>query len=422
MTLTAEVKRRAKELGFCAVGVTTADPFTSAEQAAAERTSAGLMDGLTWWSEARVHASADPGRAMPDARSVIALAFPYPSSDSASQKSLLAESSSPLAIPDSPSPLWGGLGRGSVPGPVGRIASYALGRDYHEVLKDRMQPLIDLLRERGYRAKTYVDHGWMLDRAAAARAGIGWLGKNTNLLIPETGSYVLLCEIVTSAELDVDQPLKKTCGSCDACMRVCPTGALVAPGVLDNRRCISYWTIEHRGIIPNEMRPLIGDWIFGCDLCQEVCPVNASANPAAPDGAAVNAFGPLIDARPRLEELLTLDEDGFRARFRESAVWRARRSGLLRNACVALGNVADRASVPALSRALNDVDPLVRGHAAWALGRLGGVGARRALEDALRREGDAWVREECVLAIEACGPRAAPSTVSPPSPPRRVPA
>jgi epoxyqueuosine reductase len=274
-----------------------------------------------------------------------------------------------------------------------------------------MQPLVELLRSQGYRAKTYVDHGWMLDRAAAARAGIGWLGKNTNLLVPGTGSYVLLAEIVTSAELDPDEPLKKNCGSCDACLRICPTGALVAPGVLDNRRCISYWTIEHRGVIPREMRPLIGDWIFGCDLCQEICPVNASARPPVPDDQAVRAFGPLIDARPRLQELLTLDDDSFRARFRHSAVWRTRRAGLLRNACIALGNVADRTSVPALTAALEDGEPLIRGHAAWALGRIGGVAARHSLEMALSRESDAWVREECVLALEECGPLAVPSPV-----------
>jgi epoxyqueuosine reductase len=390
MTLTEEVKRRAKDLGFCAVGITNADPFTSAERAAADRTAGGLMDGLSWWSEARVHASANPRRATPDARSVIALAFPH----------VLIGEGGGLNSPS------GGLDGG---GPTGRIASYALGRDYHEVLRDRMQPLVDLLREQGYLAKTYVDHGWMLDRAAAARAGIGWLGKNTNLLVPGMGSYVLLCEIVTSAELAVDEPLKKTCGSCDACMRVCPTGALVGPGVLDNRRCISFWTIEHRGVIPREMRPLIGDWIFGCDLCQEVCPVNA--RPASPDRDAIQAFGPLIDGRPRLEELLTLDDEGFRARFRASAVWRTRRSGLLRNVCVALGNVADRASVPALARALSDPQPLIRGHAAWALGRLGGAAARRTLEGALRREDDAWVREECELALAECGPLAVPSAV-----------
>jgi epoxyqueuosine reductase len=216
---------------------------------------------------------------------------------------------------------------------------------------------------------------------------------------------------VTSADLDKDRPLKTTCGSCDACIRVCPTGALTAPGVLDNRRCISFWTIEHRGVIPLEIRPLIGDWIFGCDLCQEICPVNVSPWAAAPDSAALTAFGPTIDARPRLEELLALDEDSFRSRFRGSAVWRTRRSGLLRNASIALGNIADRASVTALAAALGDAEPLVRGHAAWALGRLGGPPARKQLAQALRREADAWVREECALALQECGPLVVPSAV-----------
>src|SRR5438309_1535794 len=192
-----------------------------------------------------------------------------------------------------------------------------------------MQPLLAMLREQGHRAKSYVDHGWMLDRAAAARAGLGWLGKNTNLLVPGTGSSVLLAEIVTSAQLDQNEPVKKSCGSCDACLRVCPTGALVAPGVLDNRRCISFWTIEHRGVIPLEMRPLIGDWIFGCDLCQEVCPINAGARPALPDADAVQAFGPPLEPRPRLEELLRLADEGCPARSRGSAVWRMRPARLL---------------------------------------------------------------------------------------------
>ena len=391
MDLTAAVKSKAKALGFSAVGITSADPFEEAETSAANRTAAGLMDGLTWWNEARVHASANPRRATPDAQTVIALAFPYPSWE-----------------PPSPA-RRGGQGGGPDGGPRGRIASYALGRDYHEVLLERMQPLLAMLGEHGYTAKTYVDHGWMLDRAAAARAGIGWLGKNTNLLVPGIGSNVLLAEIVTSAPLETDVPLKKTCGACDACMRVCPTGALVAPGVLDNRRCISFWTIEHRGVIPLDMRPMIGDWIFGCDLCQEVCPVNA--RPAAPDPNALAAFGPPIEARPRLEELLTLDDADFRERFRESALWRTRRAGLLRNVCIALGNVADRGSVPALARALDDPEPLVRGHAAWALGRLGGAAARAALHQALSREADAWVRAECEQAVQACGPLAVPSAV-----------
>jgi epoxyqueuosine reductase len=415
MSLTDDLKTRARQLGFCATGVTGAEPLAEAETAAAERTAQGLMDGLTWWSERRAHASANPRRASPDARSVIALAYPYPT-----------------AVPDGagddhgtlPSPVAGeGQGGGSRDdAPRGRIAAYALGRDYHDVLVERMQPLLAMLRERGYSAKSYVDHGWMLDRAAAARAGLGWLGKNTNLLIPAIGSYVLLAEIVTSADLVLDQPVKKSCGSCDACLRVCPTGALVAPGVLDNRRCISFWTIEHRGVIPPDIRPLIGDWIFGCDLCQEVCPINATSAPAIPDADAVKAFGPAIEARPRLEDLLMLDEDAFRARFRDSAVWRTRRSGLLRNACIALGNIADRGSVPALSRALEDQEPLIRGHAAWALGRLGGTLARRVLALALRREADAWVRDECELALQECGPLAVLSGAEPLSPPRPVPA
>src|SRR5947207_8384173 len=387
MSLTEALKDRARALGFCAVGVTGAEPFVEAESAATTRTAEGLMDGLTWWSPMRAHASADPRRALPDARSVIALAYPHPA----------PAFRSPLA------------GEGQGGGPRGRIAAYALGHDYHEILIERMQPLLAMLRDRGYAAKTYVDHGWMLDRAAAARAGLGWLGKNTNLLIPGVGSNVLLAEIVTSAELEPDQPLKKSCGGCDACMRVCPTGALVEPGVLDNRRFISFWTIEHRGVIPLDIRPLIGDWIFGCDLCQEICPINAK--PATPDTPVLEAFGPMIEARPRLEELLALDEDGFRARFRNSAVWRTRRSGLLRNVCIALGNIADRDSVRPLATALNDAEPLVRGHAAWALGRLGGAAARAHLELALTRETDAWVRDECAQALEACGPLAVPSVV-----------
>src|SRR5437016_9469021 len=393
MSLTEALKELARALGFCAVGVTGAEPLVEAESAATTRTAEGLLDGLSWWSPMRAHASADPRRAMPDARSVIALAFPHPP-------------------PDSHSPPVRGSGGEDSPGgdgPRGRIAAYALGRDYHDALLERMQPLLSMLRDRGYDAKTYVDHGWMLDRAAAARAGLGWLGKNTNLLVPGAGSYVLLAEIVTSAALQPDQPLKKSCGSCDACLRICPTGALVRPGVLDNRRCISFWTIEHRGVIPREIRPLIGDWIFGCDLCQEVCPVNA--RPAAPDPAALSAYRPMVEPRPQLEELLTLDEQTFRLRFRQSAVWRTRRAGLLRNVCIALGNVADRQSVPALAGALVDDGPLIPRHAAWALGRLGGPAARQGLALALSREADPWVRDESELALLACGPPAVPSAV-----------
>ncbi|GAC1479013.1 MAG: tRNA epoxyqueuosine(34) reductase QueG [Candidatus Dormibacteria bacterium] len=382
MPLSDDLKTRARELGFVAVGATGAEPFIEAETAALTRTGEGLMDGLTWWSAERVRSSADPGRRTPGARSVVALAFPYEPPE---------------------------VGEMDGDGPRGRIAAYALGRDYHEVLSERMQPLVEMLRQGGHRAKTYVDHGWMLDRAAGARAGLGWLGKNTNLLVPGVGSYVLLSEIVTSAEIDPDRASLKSCGNCRACLDVCPTGALVAPGVLDNRRCISFWTIEHHGVIPLEMRPLIGDWIFGCDLCQEVCPINAYPRRAYPEASSVDAFSPtVVSGRPLLEGLLALDEQGFLTRFRNSAVWRTRRAGLLRNACIALGNAGERSSVPALAGALRDHEPLVRGHAAWALGELGGGAARRHLEQALSREEDAWVRDECELARQECGPLAVP--------------
>jgi epoxyqueuosine reductase len=334
------------------------------------------MDGLNWWNEARARASADPKLRLATARSVITLAFPHP-----------------WPSPD--------FDEAAEDGPRGRVAAYALGADYHDVLSERMSPLVELLRERGYQAKTFVDHGWLLDRAAAARSGLGWLGKNTNLLVPGFGSTVLLCEIVTDAALPAGQPLDKSCGTCDACLRVCPTGALVAPGVLDNQRCISFWTIEHRGVIPLHIRPLIGDWVFGCDLCQQICPVNRE-RPAV----NVDAYGELSDPRPLLEDLLQLDEETFVNRYRGSAIWRARRSGLVRNACIALGNVGDRASVPALARAMHDHDPLVRGHAAWALGRIGGPLATTTLEKALKDERDEWVLSECEWALSEAAPLA----------------
>src|SRR5260370_36138743 len=201
MPLPDALKSRARELGFCAVGVTGADRFSEAEAAAAERTKEGLMDGLSWWSEARAHASADPCRATPDARSIIALAFPHPASNSPSPR----DSPSPTQVPDVPSPACGGgpgppahasrglvrserLRRSRGRDPRGRSAAYALGRHYHEVLIERMEPLLAMLREQGHVAKTYVDHACRLDRPAAARAGLGWLGKNTHLLVPGVGS------------------------------------------------------------------------------------------------------------------------------------------------------------------------------------------------------------------------------------------
>jgi epoxyqueuosine reductase len=242
-----------------------------------------------------------------------------------------------------------------------------------------------------------VDTARIVDRAVAQRAGLGWYGKNTNILSRERGSWILLGELMLDIELPCDDPVRTTCGACERCMPACPTGALVAPGVLDNDRCISYLTIELRGPIPRHMRPLIGDWVFGCDICQEVCPVNRKAVPGNHE-----EFDPSsgIGPSPSLVELLEMSEDEFKIRFRHSPVKRAKSAGMRRNAAVALGNAGDTEAVPALVRALASEPALVRGHAAWALGRIGGPPAVSALVRRLELEEDAWVREEIWLALD----------------------
>ena len=240
----------------------------------------------------------------------------------------------------------------------------------------------------------------MNDRAAAERAGIGFFGKNTNILTPSHGSWVFLGQVVTDLDLEPDVPLAKNCGECVRCIDACPTGAIVAPYVIDNRRCISFLTIELRGPIPVELRPLMGDWVFGCDICQDVCPVNRDAAQSLEP-----AFRQRHDfSAPELIPLLELDDEGFRERFRNSAIKRAKRAGLQRNVCVALGNIGDRRAVPALGRALVEAGPLVRRHAAWALGRIGGQEAEMALESARRSEPDGDVLEEIDAALSDMKP------------------
>jgi len=254
----------------------------------------------------------------------------------------------------------------------GRIAAYALGSDYHDVIERKLAAFQAFLAERfpGCASRRYVDTGAVLEREWAVRAGLGWFGKNTMLLSTRRGSWFFLAELVTDLDLAPDEPGADHCGRCTACLTGCPTGALREGLVLDARRCISYLTIEHRGAIPHDLRPALGEWIFGCDVCQEVCPWN---EPPAPDPAR-EAW-----QHPSLPDVLALDAEGFRARFGRTPLRRAKRRGLLRNAAVVLGNTGNPAAVPALARALDDPEPLVRGHAAWALGAIGGRAARAAL-------------------------------------------
>ncbi len=373
MRLKSEIVAHAHALGFDLVRVTAADPFPETQRVLEERIQAGLMDGLPWFNLERAAVAGDPRFLLSGARSIVSVAMSY---------------------------LCDGEVDASAPGaPAGRIARYAWGLDYHAVFKERLSALHTFVQERigsPAEARALVDTARITDRAVAERAGLGWYGKNTNILTHEYGSWVLLGELLLDVALPPDAPLKTHCGSCTRCLPACPTGALVAPGVLDNARCISYLTIELRGPIPRDLRPLLGNWIFGCDLCQDVCPVNRRRNPRNhPDFMPRPEVGP----SPALIPLLGMTESEFRERFKGSPIRRAKWAGLRRNVCVALGNSGNPAAIPALIEALNGEPALVRGHAAWALGRLGGVDAEAALAARAEVEDDASVREEIGLAL-----------------------
>ena len=374
MGLKERIRETAAMVGFDLVGVTSAAPMPEAERSGLAALRSGLLEGMGWITEERIRLSCDPSRLLPGARSAIVLGKSYP----------VAGFPESLPIDDEPR---------------GRVARYAWGDDYHDVFPPRMVRLVDALAASTGRrptARFFVDSGPLAEKALAARAGLGWFGKNGCILTPGYGSWVLLAEILTDLELEPDPPLRRDCGRCRICIHSCPTGALVAPYVVDARRCVSYLTIEHRGAIPRELRPAIGDRVFGCDVCQEVCPHNRLDKPAIdPALVARSGVGPILALIP----LLGLDGDGFKRLFRGSPVLRAKRRGFLRNVAVALGNARDPAAVPALASALTDEEPLVRSHAAWALGRIGGAAARLALERALAREGDEGVQGEIRLAL-----------------------
>ena len=398
----ATIKEYAYSLGFDSVRITTADAFPEAERVIKERIAQGLMDGLPWFTAERSEVSCHPDALLPEACSIITLAMFY--------------------LTQQPDEIQDNV-------PRGRISRYAWGTDYHEIIKPKLQQFAAWLRayardemDEAVETRLFVDTGRMVDRAVAQRAGLGWYGKNTNILTKGWGSWVFLAEIVTNLPLQADAPVQTNCGSCEICLHVCPTQALPAPYTLDNTRCISFLTIELRGSIPLELRPLMGNLIFGCDICQEICPVNIVAEKRL--GLRNTGMGskvtnakqsqPTIQVKPRAEfqprtgigsspeliPLLSLTEEQFRERFRLSPIRRTKRRGLLRNVCVALGNSGDRQAVPALINALHDHEPLVRGHAAWALGRLGGEQARTALHEALSEEENKEVQQEIQCALQ----------------------
>ena len=337
--LAALLRAEAFRLGFSRVGITTLvePPHHDAFRGWLAR---GLSGPLREWLDRHEPLRRSAERLLEGAASVVMLATDH------------------ATISDAPA---GRPGRG-------RVARYAWGDDYHDLLRTRVNRLSAWLEARvpGCRTRGVVDSAPIAERDFAWAAGLGWFGKNTMLIDPKAGSYFLLTAFVTDLVLPTDAPMQTDhCGTCTACLDACPTDALPEPGVLDATRCISALTVESRAPVAPDLRPGMGEWIFGCDICQEVCPWNRHA-PGSNEPRLQPRGG---EATLSLADLLGLDEPAFRRRFKGSAIMRAKRTGLLRSAAIALGNTPDPASFSALAAAAGDADPVVREAAEWALGR-----------------------------------------------------
>ena len=372
--LTEQIKAEAARLGFAGCGVTTADPPPHHRHYA--RWLAEGKAGEMLYLHRQEPKRGDLSRVLTGARSVVCVAFNYSPEDG------MAPTPGPSPVPgeggktspsDSPLPLAGeGWGVGAT------VARYARFDDYHETLWERLNALLAFIQMQAPEAngKVYCDTGPITERDLAMRAGLGWIGKHTNLISRRLGNWFFLGEILLDIALPPDAPETTHCGTCTRCLPACPTGAITAPYQLDARRCISYLTIELKGSIPLDLRPLIGARIYGCDDCLAACPWNKFA--VRSDDPAVAPRADLTT--PDLLALLALDDDAFRAKFRHSPIRRTKRRGLLRNVCVALGNLGDPCALPALERAAaHDPEPLVREHAAWAMAQITG---RRGLGEA----------------------------------------
>ena len=341
MNLKQAIKNEARRLGFTLAGFTTPDPppHLPAWEGWLALGRHGQMDYLT------DRRRADPHLLLPECRSILALAVRYPD---------------PLTAPR-----FDGLD------PHGRVAAYAWGADYHLVLPERLEALGTFIAQQANAPlpyRWYTDTGPLLERDLAQRAGLGWIGKNTCLIHPQIGSYFFLAEILLGLEIEPDAPFPfDRCGTCTRCLDACPTGALLPGRTMDARRCISYLTIENKGVIPPDLRPLMGNWVFGCDICQMACPWNRRPT-ASPDPAFTPRPG--IPA-PDLCADLALTPQEFNRKFKENPIQRPRRRGYLRNVAVALGNAGGADAPTALERAMkNNEESLIREHAAWALERL----------------------------------------------------
>jgi len=378
--LAREIGKAALELGFARVGFAPVDRFGHAAARLERWLNAGFHGGLGYL--AAPDDRADPRALLPNAKSIVVVALSY-------------------APERSPTPLR----RDRLGAPlVGVVARYARGEDYHLVMKRKLEALREAcsrLVGRTVVARACVDTAPLLEHEAARLAGVGLTAKSTLTIVPGLGSFVLLGELLLDVELPVSAPAEGGCGSCRACLDACPTGAFVDAYVLDARRCIAYLTIEHEGAIPRELRAPIGQRVFGCDVCQDVCPFNASPQP--------RPRAPELEPRPALENadlvaLLELGAAGYRKLVKRTALRRVKAHTLARNAAVALGNSGDARAAAPLARALREHrSELVRSHAAWALGELGGAAGavgREALLQAMADDQSPVVRDEVRLALE----------------------
>jgi len=376
--LTQAVKAYAHRLGFALAGVARPNPPAHLDVFAdwLQNGRHGTMDYLA--NERAIERRRDPRQILPEVQSILVLAVPY---------------HPPGPLPKRAADLQ-----------FGAAAAYAWGADYHEVLPERLQALVSFLEAQVGESipnRYYTDTGPILERELAQSAGLGWIGKNTCLINPTRGSYFFLAEIFLGIELEFDPAMTADhCGSCTRCISACPTGCILPNRTLDATRCIAYLTIEQKGAIPIDLRLQIGQWVFGCDVCQQVCPWNLRFARSPGDPAFA---GSTSAQKPDLIKTLALSAETFNRQYKNSPIRRAKRRGLLRNAAVVLGNQAkdtrDERAAEALCVALHDSEPLVRGHAAWALAQVGGPAARQALQQAAESELDEWVRTEIQTAL-----------------------
>lgn len=377
--LTREVERSGRALGFARVGVTSAAPLLDAAARLTTFRERGYAGAMQYLEQGDRH---DPSALLPDAKSVISVAFAH---------------GDPELIP---------LRRKSS-GPAGIVARYARGDDYHLLLKTKLYALgreLSTFAGRPMQGRVCVDTAPLLERELALRSGLGFQGKSTLFIAPGAGSYVLLGELIVDLQLAPTQPSTSSgCGSCRACLDACPSAAFPAEYTLDARRCISYLTIEHSGTFPHELRRAMGARVFGCDACQEVCPYNAS--PSRPHSSELGMRDALTN--PDLVALLELGAARYRTLVKRTALRRASRATLQRNAAIALGNSGDESAIAPLTRALlENPTPLVRAHAAWALGELAPhitPAARAALERAAAEDDSGEVRAEARAVLDSIG-------------------